>query len=225
MKAKSLAVLAGGVVCVVGSAAQAQIWAEADSGGMNGSPDAGQVLATANITDGDGALTSITGRLVTTGDADLYQIRISDPANFVATVAGGGAGNTNLTLFDSAGVALAFNNDDPMGGTGSRLTSTFLQGAGLYYIAVSRNDSFGGFFGIPYDAAFNPIFASAPANEELPPITPGTVLSDWPVAGGFQLFNYNYTVMLTGVEYAVPAPSGVALLSVGGLVALRRRRR
>jgi hypothetical protein len=222
---KSLALVAGGVVGMLGGLAHAQVWPEAASGGMNGSPDAGQMLATANITEGDGALTSITGRLVTTGDADLYQIRIADPANFVATVAGGGAGNTNLTLFDNTGVALAFNNDDPMGGTGSRLTNTFVPGAGLYYIAVSRNDSFGGFFGIAFDAAFNPIFASSPANVELPPITPGTVLNDWPVSGGFQLFNYNYTVMLTGAEYAVPAPAGAVLFGAGAVVALRRRRR
>ena len=215
----AVAIAAGGV-----SVSQAQVWEEMDSGGMNGSPDAGQTLPTANVTSGLGALTTITGRLISTGDADLYQIRIADPDNFVATVAGGVAGDTNLSLFDSTGVALAFNNNDPMGGTGSRLTNAFVGSAGLYYIAVSRNDSFGGFFGIPFDVNFNPIFDSAPADQELPPITPGTVLNDWPVAGGFQLFNYNYTLVLTGAEYAIPAPGAGVLLGVGGLMLARRRR-
>lgn len=225
MKPKSVSLFAAITLAASAAAtAQAQVWAEIDSGGVNGSPDAGQTLATANITSGVGPLTSITGRLITTGDADLYQINITDPANFVATVAGGGAGDTNLSLFNAGGVALAFNNNDPMGGTGSRLTSTFLEGAGLYYIAVSRNDSFGGFFGIPFDADFNPIFASAPADQELPPITPGTLLSDWPVAGGFQLFNYNYNIVLAGAEYAIPAPGAGLLLGVGSLLLARRRR-
>lgn len=222
MKLSSFSLFAA--VLLSSGVANAQVWEEFDSGGLNGTPDAGQSLATANVTDGFGALSTITGRLVTTGDADLYQIRITDVASFSATVAGGGAGDTNLSLFDSAGVAIAFNNNDPNGGTGSRLSGALVPAAGIYYLAVSRNDSFGGFFGIPFDAAFNPIFASAPNNEELGPITPGTVLNDWPVAGGFQLFNYNYTVVLTGAEYAVPAPAAVSLLGLGGLAALRRRR-
>ncbi len=223
MKLIAFSLFAG--VAMASSVAHAQVWAEIDSGGMNGMPDAGQSLATANITDGLGAITTINGRLVTTGDADLYQIRITDVAAFTATVPGGTAGDTNLSLFDSAGVALAFNNNDPDGGTGSRLTGLFVPSPGLYYLAVSRNDSFGGFFGIPVDDLFVPIFPSAPNNVEVGPTVAGTVLFDWPVAGGFQLFNYNYSVTLTGAEYAVPAPMAGSLMGIAALGMLRRRRR
>jgi hypothetical protein len=222
MKLIAFSLFAG--VAVASSVAQAQIWAEIDSGGMNGSPDAGQSLATANVTSGSGAITTITGRLVTTGDADLYQIRITDVGSFTATVAGGSSGDTNLSLFDASGVALAFNNNDPNGGTGSRLTNMFVPSAGLYYLAISRNDSFGGFFGIPVDNLFVPIFPDTPNNVELGPSTPGTVLFDWPVAGGFQLFNYNYSISLTGAEYAVPGPMAGSVLGLAGSAMLRRRR-
>ena len=205
-------------------AAHAQVWAEIDSGGTNGMNDAGGTLPTANVTSGVGALTTITGTLVNTGDADLFRIRVTDAASFLVTVPGGGAGDTNLSLFDSGGVALAFNNNDPMGGTGSRLTNMFLPGAGDYYLAISRNDSFGGFLGIPFDEFFAPIFPDTPNNAEVGPITAGTLLNDWPATGGFQLFNYNYTITLTGVEYAVPAPAAMSLIGLGGLAALRRRR-
>lgn len=224
MKIRVVCLIAGSLLSA--SVANAQVWAEINSGGVNGATDAGGMLANANVTVGMGPLTTITGQLVTTGDADLFAINITDPANFLATVPGGGAGDTNLTLFSSTGVALAFNNNDPvLGGTGSRITNAFVGGAGLYYLAVTRNDSFGGFFGIAVDSMFNPIFASSPNNVELAPITAGTVLFDWPASGGFQLFNYSYTVTLAGAEYAqVPAPLSSLILGLGGIVAMRRRR-
>lgn len=114
--------------------------------------NAGQTLGTAadTTTPATGlALTAINGTL-TSNDADLYRIYISAPGSFSATTnnaitntsyPGGFELDTQLFLFDSAGHAIATNDDR----NGTSLTSTLsssnvlLSGlvAGFYYVGIS----------------------------------------------------------------------------------------
>lgn len=233
-----------------GSAAFGQTWAEIASGGTNGLTDAGPLLPTANITSGVGPLTTITG--MSTGastpnfvdlDADLFCIRINDPAGFSALTA---SGDTVLALFDMNGIALAFNDNrtDSLTATNSRLEGSWIPGlvAGNdYFIGIARvagsaavrqfTRPLGGSGGLIFsgpangaDETMDPNFPDRRAN--LLPLVAGTALAGWETQppGGFLPFNLNYTITLTGASYSVPAPAGLGLLGLGALGALRRRR-
>ena len=228
-------------------------WIEEDSGGTNGVTDAGPLLGNANVTasgqPGDQTLTQITGILTFRDDVDMFRIRISNPAGFSASTFGppgsSSSGDTILALFTETGVAVGWNDNRTESPTStlSTLTNATLTnggfGAGIYYLAVARNDlGFGGTFqAAALDGNGNEIFpftAPPPANgdantdrrAEYGPTTPGTVLASWrEQGGGFQPFNANYNVNLTGVEFSeVPAPGATAAL-VLGLAAFGRRRR
>ena len=116
--------------------------------------NAGQTLPSAanTTTPATGAaLTTILGSL-TSYDADVYQIYISAPGIFSASTAnaltrngysdGGGELDTALFLFDSAGHAIATNDDEA---NGLHLTSTLSSSnallsnlaAGYYYLGIS----------------------------------------------------------------------------------------
>ena len=141
------------VLCLIGSvglaagSAHAQSWAEIASGGINGAVDAGEFVATANVTDGSGSLTTITGSLVagvtanntSFFDADMFCINIVQPTAFSAVVA---AGDSNLSLFSLTGAAIAFNDDTPGAGFGQPSSLTSLHTANLpaghYFLAISR---------------------------------------------------------------------------------------
>lgn len=248
MKKLVFTITAGTLLC--SSAAFGQVWAEVDSGGTNGLTDAGPLLPTANITDGFGPLTNITGTLTGASypdfqdyDADVFRIRITDPASFSASTA---SGDTVLALFDASGVALAFNDNrtDSLTATTSLLSGSWISGLTAgddYYLAVAR---VGGSptvrrFTRPLDSNGDLIF-TGPANGgdetidpdfaarrmDLLPITAGTVLDSWEVQppGGFLPFNTGYNITLEGVSYSIPAPAGLGLLGLGALGAFRRRR-
>src|SRR5580704_16050486 len=115
------------------------IWHEGDGG----QGDAGGLPGKANITQGSGGpLTDIIGSLTdVTGGADMYEILITSPTAFSATVTQHGRNpvvNPALYLFDAAGVGL-FGNDDisvsnalasiPVGTTNSLA-------AGLYFVLL-----------------------------------------------------------------------------------------
>lgn len=206
-------------------------WKEEFSGGINGATDAGQTLPTANLTRGAGPLNRITGTFQFTRDVDMYCIYISDPANFSAGFSGGT--DTNLALFDTLGRGIAFNDNNPAGGNAGKLSNAFTAALapGLFYLAANRNDSFGGIYNYPLDAGNNPIFnalGNPPPNRnvEYGPNNPAATLDHYSYQiTGFEGFNSNYTINLTGASYhQLPAPSAAALLGLGGLMAARRRR-
>lgn len=249
MKKTLLTMTAATLLCS-GSAFGQTWWAEVGSGGTNGATDAGPLLANANITSGSGPLTSIIGTATggsypnfTDYDADMFCIRMENPAAFSALTT---SGDTVLALFDMNGVAIAFNDNrtDSLTATNSSLSSSWIPGlvAGNdYFIGVARVGGTAAVrrFTRPLDAAGGLIF-SGPANgadetldpnfgdrrADLFPITAGTTLAGWETqpAGGFLPFNLNYTIQLTGVTYSVPAPASLGLLGLGMLGALRRRR-
>jgi len=225
--------------------------------------DAGETLAEANFTLGVGPLDFITGTLAARQrpqpvgtlrslDADIYCISITDAAGFSAIASGT---DTNLSLFNSSGVAVAFNDNrtDSATSTGSRLiangflvdgvTPTGIPGltTGLYFLAISRVDGSAAARrqSRPLDAGGALIFPGMVQNgnegtdpnaftrrADLGPIAPGTVLSSWELfATTAAPFNANYTIALTGVSYHEIPAPGAA--GVLGLAGLvaLRRRR
>jgi hypothetical protein len=92
-------------------------------------------------TVGSGSLDYIYGAIADTLDADAYCIDIQNPATFSATVYGLPESDTQLFLLDASGFGVAFDDDDPAGGTPhSRITGTFVPGPGNYTLAISSFD-------------------------------------------------------------------------------------
>lgn len=198
---KKIAVLA--LVAFAG-AAQAQNWAEVG--------ESGDLPGTANVTSGSGALLSITG-VLDASDVDMFCISITDEAAFTATF--DGSFDSQLWLFDSAGMGVTYNDDGP-GGLNSFIDSTNVLSNGVYFLAISRYNrdavSSGGL-----------IWNNSPFTGQNAPTGPGagSAVSGWTgttSAGG------SYLITLTGAGFHVPAPSALALLGLGGVVAGRRRR-
>lgn len=202
---KTLMILAGLSVC---SASFSQVWVETG--------DAGELPGTAQVTMGAGALVSITGDN-SLGDADMFAIMITDEASFSATTVGVTGFDTQLFLFNSAGMGVTFN-DDSAASFQSTLTSTFVTSNGLYYIAIS---------GFDYDAASGglEIWLDTPFGVERAPDGPGAggAVDGWLDSGAGGV----YEIILTGAEYAaVPEPGTFIAIGIGlaGLALARRRK-
>jgi hypothetical protein len=194
---------------------------------VNGGGDAGDLASTAQVVSGSGPLTSITG-LFDTNDADLYVVRVVDPANFLATTVGGTSLDTQIWLFDMSGMGIAFN-DDAVGlqsrlqgsdvfttgaFTGSTIASMLVAGQN-YIVGVTRYNR------DPVDSASAAIFANSPfAGIHSRTATAGP-LAGW--VGNTAASSSVYTISLGGVEF-VPAPGAAALLGLSGLLIARRRR-
>lgn len=170
--------------------------------------DAGETLGTAQvISSGQQPLESISGAL--SGDADLFQIFVTGGRTFSATTVGGASFDTQLFLFDSAGVGVYGNDNSSVSPDQSTLpTGGFSPAAsGIYSLGIS------GFNYDPVSAlgaqgAIFPDFPNVAFNEVVGPTGPG---------GGSPLSGFNgarldpggsYTIALTGAE-AVPEPSSV----------------
>ena len=210
--------IAVALICVLSTTSWAATWSEVG--------DAGSLPGTAQGTGaGPGPLTSISGTVAASGDADMYQIFISSPGTFSATTVGtpGTLNDTQLFLFDAGGLGIYANDDTsptfrstlPAGNANSPTTP------GLYYLVISGFDvdptSSGGEI---FDDSFTGVHG---------PTGPG---------GGSPISGYSggsgtgtYTINLTGADpsdvAAVPEPTTLALLGSGiaGLVVRRRLRR
>ncbi len=184
------------------SAAAAQVWNEAG--------DAGDLPATAQVPLGSGALTAIIGTLSAGGDADLYLIRIDDPATFEASTCSSDP-DTQLWLFARDGNGITFDDDDPDCGVLSTITPANVTVAGSYYLGVSAYDW------DALDAQGREIWLDAPYDEERAPDGPGAPgpLAAW---GGVAYEEGSYEISLAGVSWPqigiseVPAPAAVFVL-------------
>jgi hypothetical protein len=193
----------------------------------NGGGDAGDLPGTAQVVLGSGPLSNIFGTTSANDLVDMYFIRIIDPVNFMAHTDPTGGGwasfDTQLWLFDAAGLGMLANDDKP-GGSGFRSwlslpaddgTMNVLPGVGNYYIAISgyNNDarSAGGeiFFTLSFQEMSGPDGVGA-----------GSPVNSWTGGGA----SGQYQIHLVGAEF-IPAPGAMALLGLGGLLARRRRRR
>ena len=109
--------------------ASAQLWNELG--------DAGQTLATAQTTAGNGPLTNILGTIQTDTDVDLYCIHITNPALFSATLQCVAINQNDLWLFAANGLGIEGNDGCSTGSV--LLSSLFVFSAGTYYLAVSAD--------------------------------------------------------------------------------------
>ena len=106
--------------------------------------DAGQSISGGSYqvpTGGAGnPLTQISGSILNTSDADIFQIAIANPGAFSATTVNGlttGNGiDTVLWLFNSSGVGV-IANDDANGTTVQSSLSSFIGSGGVFYLAIS----------------------------------------------------------------------------------------
>lgn len=209
---KTLMLLSAAALCTSGFAQWDEI--------ANGGGDAGDLPGTAQVTMGVGALTMITGDHPA-NDVDMFAINIVSPGSFSASTIGLTTMDTQLFLFDSTGMGVTMDDDDPsgVGGFQSIITGVFVSAPGLYYLAISNYNadpsSVGGL-----------IWNNTPFDVERAPDGPGagSPVISWSVSGGTVA---TYGIALTGAEYgAVPEPATFAVLGLGlvGLAALRRRK-
>jgi hypothetical protein len=195
--------------------------------------DAGELTATAQITMGSGALTSISGSIPSTSatDADMYRIHISVPGDFSATTVGtvGTPGlqlqNSELFLFNAAGLGV-YGRDDNAGTARTTLpagNSLGPQTAGDYFLVIT------GFNRDPVSAA-GLVFPDSPNATLFGPTGPGGSLA---ISGYTGLETAlasrgNYSVNLTGAEFvsaaAIPEPGTVVLLGISFVLVMLRRR-
>jgi hypothetical protein len=170
------------------ASAHAQTWNETG-------PDAVSTLP-GNATSGSGLLTRINGAIGNAGqDADLYQIRITNPAAFTATTVGQTTIDTQMFLFDSSGRGITFNDDATASIRQSTITGSRVPAAGVYYLAVS-----------PYDhdpqSAGGDIWLDNPFTGERAPDGAGAAgtLTGW---SGANVVIGAYGINLTGASFFV----------------------
>jgi hypothetical protein len=193
---------------------------------------------TTNISGSDpvGGLTTINTGLFSGTDVNLYEISVTSPSTFTASIPSTGL---LLTLFSSTGTALAAS----VGGVADTLNSTNdgITAPGLYYIGLADNTTAGLF---PSDNAGNLLFSIPQTGATYTPgvyaPVAGTALSTnplqaWATATGAPLstllVNTSFvaggsTITLTGADFAqIPEPASLSLISVGVIGLLGRRRR
>lgn len=172
----------------------------------------GRTIALAEVVT-DSTVNIINNQLWT-NDADLYQINVTDAANFWAKVNGG----HSLILFDAAGNALA-----GVIGYGGYLDSSWLSGNGTYYLGVGADGS------NPRNAAGDNLFnltstASAPvAGDIVLAADPYVAWEKNNSANGQLIGPGNFTRPSDDVYVALPEPASLSLLALGGVAMLRRR--
>lgn len=154
--------------------------------------DAGNLPSSAQVTAGNGPLTSIKGTLSGNADQDMYCIVVSDPPNFRAILNCVVIADNDLWIF-SGTTGVAHNDGCAAGQTfvGTPLVTT----AGSYYLAVSPSG----------DDAMNgssPIWNPPSASGQRSPDGTGAPgpITGWSNAGTVSSFN-NYTIQLTGALF------------------------
>ena len=189
----------------------------------------GRVLSNAAITDAPlgTPLTTINTSLFSGTDANLYKIKITNPATFSASIP---STSLVLALFDSTGKGLAAS----IGGAADAITGTNagVTSAGTYYIGLANAG------GNPQNAALQNIFGLTGAAGVFTPVTADAVLGTdpntaWTIshndANSVLLSNTSFTaggstITLTGSGFATPEPASLSAVALAGTMLIRRRR-
>lgn len=167
----------------------AQTWTESTLG-------AGQTWSTSETPLGSGPLTRIQGTIAAGRSADVYLVRIDDPATFQVSSVGGAGFDSQLWMFRVDGRGIAFRDDDPSS-TQSTLSGQF-PGAGTVLIAISEYDN------DPLDQNGNALWNDSPFATERAPDGPGALnaFTQW---SGTSVQARPYTLTLRGASFAVEA--------------------
>ena len=185
----------------IASVANAQVWNEAS--------DAGATPQTAQITMGDGPLTTILGTLDPATDVDVFQINVTDVNVFSITFNGTALSADNdmkVFVMDAAG-NLVITDDD--GGPG-------------FLPQINVGDLSGqtpGIFTIAYGLFNMNAIGTTPVT--------GFTVSPNPLQTGTVQMNFTGASFAVSATAAVPEPGSVALLVGAGIggVMLRRRKK
>jgi hypothetical protein len=164
-----------------------------------GRSDAGDLPSTGQTPTGTDPFNALGGNIESSSDADMFLINICDAANFGATTVGNGTfGDTQLFLFDSAGLGIT-SNDDSQGTAQSTITSAFIPGTGNYYLAVSRYNL------DPVEETGALIWNNTPFGTERQPDGPGAggAIAGW--TGTFASTG-DYQVTFAGTCFATGGP-------------------
>jgi hypothetical protein len=98
--------------------------------------DAGNTIASAQITVGPGDLLAITGTLAADTDVDVYCFRIQDETVFsLSLINCVAATDPDLFMFDAAGIGVSHH--DACAGGLVTLSNAFVTGPGQYYVAIT----------------------------------------------------------------------------------------
>lgn len=191
--------------------------------------DAGNLPASAQVPLGVGSLDFIAGSIGSSTDADMYAILINDPAMFGARTVNtpGTLSDTQLWLFDAAGNGIVFNDDSStpaslrsaigpayVGNSPLGTPAPVYSGPGIYYLAITG-------YNVDATSTGGLIWNNTPFASQRGPDGPG---APGPITGwtGTSVTG-TYTIELTGAKF-IPAPGSLALLGLGALAAIRRRR-
>jgi hypothetical protein len=198
----------------------AQAWVE--------SGDAGDLPATAQTVTGSGPIPGITGVLTSRDDVDMFKIQICDAAAFSADAINAATtfADTQLFLFDSDGYGIAFDDDDPqLSGYQSHLSSQWVPGNGVYFVAISGwdQDPRGNVSG-------GEIWNDGPYNEERRPDGPaaGEQVGSWDTGGyylGYYLITLTGACCLPGAACYANCDGGTTppILNVNDFVCFQQR--
>ena len=211
MKVTGIGFVALVVAALTAGVASASPWSEVG--------DASALLP-GQQTNGTGVLDLITGNFTGYYDVDMYEIKVVDYTHFRASTVGLTTADTKLFLFNASGHGVTFD-DDAGTSAQSTLTSQFLTANGTYYLAVTRYNIIAATTG---SAPGNYIWNGNPYNVERAPDGPGAAgaLAQW--LGASMYADTTYGVDLKGVEYSVPEPGTLGLLTLGAWVLVARRR-
>jgi hypothetical protein len=179
--------------CATANCPPASVWLEQG--------DAGDLPSTAQVVSGPAGapLTAIRGVVASGGgEPDMYAIQICDPTAFRASTVGSASFDTALFLFNASGHGVTFADDS--GAVQSTITSQFIPGSGLYYVAVSGydNDPLGA-------TTAGEIWLDQPWGEERQPDGPAAAEAVGSWSGGGATGTYSITLLGTCFVSAAPA--------------------
>ena len=150
--------------------------------------DAGETIATAQLTVGPGPLLAITGTLATDADVDIYCFRVQDQPLFSLSLTNCLADtDPDLFLFNPGGFGLSHN--DACALSSVTISNTFVPGPGFYYVAIAGNDALA-------FAGASEIWLQASTGGERAPDGPGAGLP-YTSMGGPRVVVNNATYLIT----------------------------